>query len=118
MGRWGNAQPSHLGKQCGSFQSKFQRSAALGTSLLRRSLRRSNYSSEYSVEMGGVTALGVFLVDLAAALTHLVFDDSGGYQTRLRNMASALASIRDDLANRRIPGPLQFCQPHSPGVPE
>ena len=58
--------------------------------------------------MGGVTALVGSLVDLAAALTHLEFEASGGDQKRLRNMASALASIRDDLANRRIPGPLQF----------
>src|ERR1700722_14564371 len=31
MNRSGNPQPSHLGKQCGSFQSQFRRSAAWST---------------------------------------------------------------------------------------
>jgi multidrug resistance protein MdtO len=89
-------------------QKQILRLETLGTSLLRRSLRRSNHSSEYSVEMGGVTALVGRLVDLAAALTHLGFEASASDQKRLRNLASALASIRNELLNRSIPGPLQF----------
>ena len=92
--------------------------ATLGTSLLRRSLRRSNYSPEYSVEMGGVTALVGRLVDLAATLTHLQFEASASDRKRLRNLASALASIRNDLLNRSIPGPLQFNTEEEPaGMP-
>jgi len=89
-------------------QKQILRLETLGTSLLRRSLRRSNYSSEFSVEMGGVTALVGRLVDLAATLTQLWFEASASDQKRLRNLASALASIRNELLNRRIPGPLQF----------
>jgi multidrug resistance protein MdtO len=90
----------------------------LGTSLLRRTMRRSNYSSEYSVEMGGVTALVGRLVDLAATLTHLRFEASASDQKRLRNLASALANIRNELLNRRIPGPLQFNTVEEPaGMP-
>jgi len=82
--------------------------AMRGTSLLRRILRRSDYPIQYSVEMGGVTALVGRVVDLAATLTQLEVEVSASDQKRLRNLASALTSIGDDLVNRRIPGPLQF----------
>jgi multidrug resistance protein MdtO len=82
--------------------------AMRGTSLLRRILPRSDYSMQYSVEMGGVTALVGRLVDLAATLTQLDFEASAGDQKRLMHLASALAGIRYELLNRRIPGPLQF----------
>jgi multidrug resistance protein MdtO len=99
-------------------QKQILRLETLGTSLLRRSLRRSNYSSEYSVEMGGVTALVGRLVDLAATLTQFRFEASPSDQQRLRNLASALANIRNELLNRRIPGPLQFNTNEKPaGVP-
>ena len=92
--------------------------AMRGTSLLRRILRRSDYPIQYSVEMGGVTALVGRLVDLAATLTQLGFEASTGDQKRLRNLASALASIRNELLNRRIPGPLQLNTDQEPtGVP-
>jgi len=82
--------------------------AMRGTSLLRRILRRSDYPIQYSVEMGGVTALVGRLVDLAATLTQLEFEASATDQKRLRNLASALANIRNELLNRRVPPPLQF----------
>src|SRR5882762_8286033 len=89
-----------------------------GTSLLRRILRRSDYPIQYSVEMGGVTALVGRLVDLTATLTQLRFEASASDQKRLRNLASALASVRNELLNRRIPGPLQFDTDEEPaGVP-
>src|ERR1700746_3931054 len=86
-------------------QKHILRLETLGTSLLRRSLRRSNHSSEYSVEMGGVTALVGRLVDLAATLTHFKFKASASDQKRLRNLASSLVSIRSELLKRRIPSP-------------
>jgi len=99
-------------------QRQILRLETLGTSLLRRSLRRSNYSSGDSVEMGGVTALVGRLVDLAATLTHLRFEAFANDQKRLRNLASALTSIRNELLNRRIPGPLQFnTDEETAGVP-
>src|SRR5258708_4764577 len=89
-----------------------------GTSLLRRILRRSDYPIQYSVEMGGGAALVGRLVDLTATLTQLRFEASASDQKRLRNLASALASIRNELLNRRIPGPLQFDTDEEPaGVP-
>jgi multidrug resistance protein MdtO len=80
----------------------------LGTSLLRRTLRRSDYSHQDSVEIGGVVALVGRLVDLAATLTQLSFELSGSDQGRFRNLASTVAIVRDELMNRRIPGPVQF----------
>ena len=92
--------------------------AMSGTSLLRRILRRSDYPIQYSVEMGGVTALVGRLVDLAATLTDLGFEASASDQKRLRNLASSLANIRNELLNRRTPGPLQFNTDEEPaGVP-
>ena len=92
--------------------------AMRGTSLLRRILRRSDYPVQYSVEMAGVTALVGRLVDLAATLTQLRFEASASDQKRLRNLASALANIRNELLNRRIPDPLQFNTVEEPaGVP-
>ena len=49
-------------------EQRVDRLETLGTSLLRRTLRRSDYSPQYSVEMGGVAALVGRLVDLAANL--------------------------------------------------
>jgi multidrug resistance protein MdtO len=92
--------------------------AMRGTSLLRRILRRSDYPIRYSVEMGGVTALVGRLVDLAATLPQLRFEASASDQKRLRNLVSALANIRNDLLNRKIPSPLQFNTDEEPsGVP-
>jgi multidrug resistance protein MdtO len=92
--------------------------AMRGTSLLRRILRRSDYPMQYSVAMGGATALVGRLVDLAATLTQLGFEASASDQKRLRDLASALANIRNGLLNRRIPGPLQFNTDDEPtGVP-
>src|SRR5258707_8940203 len=76
--------------------------------MLRRILRRSNYSPPYSVEMAGVVGLVGRLVDLAATLTQLDFEPGANDQKRFRNLTSALASIREDFVNRRIPGPLDL----------
>ncbi len=75
---------------------------------MRRTLARSDYSAQYSVEMGGVAALVGKLVDLAATSMQLRFDLSASDQKRLRNLASTVAAIRDDLINRRIPATVQF----------
>ena len=92
--------------------------AMRGTSMLRRILRRSNYSPPYSVEMAGVVGLVGRLVDLAATLTQLNFEPGANDQKRFRNLTSALASIREDFVNRRIPGPLDLNTDAEPaGVP-
>ena len=91
-----------------AIEQKVIRFEMLGTSLLRRSLRRLNYSPQYSVEMGGVAALVGRLVDLAASLTQLTLEPTSAGRMRFRNLASAVAGIRNDLTERRIPGPAQF----------
>ena len=80
----------------------------LGTSLLRLTLRRSDYSHQYTVEMGAVAALANRVVDLAALLTQLKLERSASDERRFRNLALALASVRNDLLKRRIPGLVQF----------
>jgi multidrug resistance protein MdtO len=91
----------------------------LGTSTLRRVLRRSDYSPNYRAQMSGVVALVGSLVDIAATLTQLRFDPSGTDQRQLRNLTATLASIRADLVNRRIPGSIQVNTGDEPsrGVP-
>jgi multidrug resistance protein MdtO len=95
-------------------QNNIMRLGMLGTSLLRRILRRSDYSPEYSVEMGGVAVLVGRLVDLATVLHQLSFEPSVSDQRRLRSLASTVALIRDDLMSRRIPGPVQLANGAEP----
>ena len=85
-----------------------------GTSLLRRTLQRSDYSAEYSVQIGGVVVLVGRLIDLAATLTQLHFELTVSDQSRFRHLASSVAIIRDDLLNRRIPRPVEL---HVEGQP-
>ena len=89
-------------------EQKVIRFAALGTSLLRRTLRRSDDSPHGSVEMGGIAAVVGRLVDLAETLPQLSFDLSASDRSRFRNLASTVLSIRDDLMNQRIPGLVHF----------
>src|SRR5271165_4687149 len=91
-----------------AIQRKIVRLAMLGTSTLRRILTRSNIPPQYSAAAGGVAVLVGRLVDLAATLTPLSLEFSPDSQRRFRNLASALASIRNDLLNREIPPPVQF----------
>jgi len=91
-----------------STQQKIVRLAMLGTSTLRRILTRSNIPPQYSAAAGGVAVLIGRLVDLAATLTPLSFEFSADDRRRFRNLASTLASIRNDLMNREIPAPVQF----------
>lgn len=79
-----------------------------GTSALRRTLRRSHYSSQYLANMAGVVALVGRLVDLAATLTQLAFENAPSDRKRFQDLASALTTIRNQLLSRRIPGPLQL----------
>jgi multidrug resistance protein MdtO len=79
-----------------------------GTSILRRILRRSDYSAHYRVQMSGVVAVVARLVDIAAALTQLRFAPSRNDQQQWQTLAARIASIRSDLLERRIPGPIRF----------
>ena len=88
-------------------EEKVIRLGMLGTSTLRRALRRSDYSPQYRTQMSGVVALVGRLVDITTALTQLSFEPSSIDREHLRNLAAAVASIRSDLMNRRIPGSIQ-----------
>jgi multidrug resistance protein MdtO len=80
----------------------------LGTSMLRRILRRSHHTNQYCARMGAVAVLVSRLIDLAAALSQLSFKPSASDQVRFRNLASSIASIRNDLIGRRVPAPVHF----------
>jgi multidrug resistance protein MdtO len=57
--------------------------------------------------MNGVLALVGRLVDLTTALTQFSFQPSSIDQEHLLNLATAVASIRNELMYGRIPGPIQ-----------
>jgi multidrug resistance protein MdtO len=88
-------------------REKVTRLGMLGTSALRRALRQSDYSPEYRAQMSGVVALAGSLVDITTALTQLSFEPSNIDRKHLRSLAAAVASIRGDLIDRRIPGSIQ-----------
>jgi multidrug resistance protein MdtO len=100
-------------------EKKITRMGMLGTSTLRRVLRHSDYSKEYTAQMSGVVALVGRLVDIAASLTQLSFQPSSSDQNQLRNLAMTLARIRTDLMKRRIPVSVEFSPnyKHSRRVP-
>ena len=89
-------------------EKKATRFAMLGTSMLRRILRRSTYSRHYDEEMGAVVALVGRLVDLAANLTQLSVHVSEDDRQRIRYLAASIAGIRSDLLNRRVPVLIEF----------
>jgi multidrug resistance protein MdtO len=89
-------------------EAEITRLAVLGTSSLRRLLRRSDYSLDYRSQMSGVVALVGGLVDVAATLAQFRFEPSGTDQKQFRDLAATVAGIRTDLMNRRIPASIQF----------
>jgi multidrug resistance protein MdtO len=84
-------------------KKEITRQAMVGTSLLRRILRRSGYSPHYREQMGAVAALVGRLVDIAANLIVLNIDVSGDDRRRISRLAGNIASIRADLAGSRVP---------------
>lgn len=98
---------------------RITRFAMLGTSRLRRLLRRSEYSSQYRLVMKSVATLVGWLVDVAASLPQISFKPSSGDQRQLRDLTAAIARIRSDLMGRRIPEPVHFYRNDEPasGVP-
>ena len=95
-------------------EEKIIRLGMLGTSTLRRALRRSDYSPQYSVQMSGVVALVGRLVDITTALTQLSVEPPSFDREHLRNLAAAVASIRSDLIARRIPRSIQVSTEEEP----
>lgn len=89
-------------------EKKVTRFAMLGTSRLRRDLRRSTYSRNYSEQMGALVALVGRLIDIAANPTHLPVQITDNDRQRIRGLAASIARIRADLLRGRIPGPIEF----------
>jgi multidrug resistance protein MdtO len=97
-------------------ENKIASLAVLGTSTLRRTLWLSNYSPEYNAQMGAVVALVGRLVDIVASSTQLKFSPTERDQKELIRLDAAIAKIRGDLVNRRIPGPIQFDREEPPST--
>jgi multidrug resistance protein MdtO len=89
-------------------EEKVTRLAMLGTSRLRRVLRRSTWAPEYREQMGAVLALVGRLVDLAASLTQLGVQISDDDRGRIGVLSTSIAAIRADLLSRRVPSPIEF----------
>jgi multidrug resistance protein MdtO len=92
--------------------SRVTRFAMLGTSRLRRDLRRSTVSREYSEQMGALVALVGRLVDIAANLTSLSVPFAGQTadrdRQRIQGLIASISGIRSDLLRGSTPGPIEF----------
>jgi multidrug resistance protein MdtO len=93
--------------------------AMRGTSILRRILRRSGYSAQYTAHMSGVVDIIGRLVETVATLMQLTFEPTPHGRQRLRVLSETVASIGVDLKNRRIPTAFHFApdEEGSSGVP-
>ena len=94
-------------------KNKVIRFGMLGTSSLRRLLRRSDYSAQYRVQMSGVVALVGRLVDITATLTELSFEPTESDEKQLRALGATIAIIRTDLMNRRLSSSIHFDSDHA-----
>src|ERR1700757_4571172 len=83
------------------------RLAIVGTSRLRRFLKRSSYAPHYAEQMSAVVALTGRVVDIAANLTSLSFDLTVHDREQLRKLATDLTSIRAALLMGRVPSPVE-----------
>jgi multidrug resistance protein MdtO len=81
--------------------------ALRGSSLLRRLLRRSEYSLHYRAQMNAVVSIVGRLVDTSSALAENV-PLTAGDRKRFGDLAKTIAGFRADLIRRRIPAPIHF----------
>lgn len=79
----------------------------LGTSRLRRLLKRSAASMSYGEKMGAVVALVGRMVDITANLMHLSPQFSQDDRKRIRTLTGNLAIIRGELMAERAPAPIR-----------
>jgi multidrug resistance protein MdtO len=84
-------------------ENAIARLAVVGTSRLRRILRRSNFGPRYAQEIGAVAALVGRLVDLTANLTHLAGTASEDDRRRIARVAAQVAEVRASLAKGMPP---------------
>ena len=86
-----------------AIQTKVSRLAMTGTSLMRRTLRRSGFEPQYVLEMGAVVALTGRLVDLAAVLPQLGDRASEIDNERISKIAKRIREVREDIARGSVP---------------
>ena len=100
-------------------EKRVKRLAMLGTSRLRRNLRRSTDSGQYRERMGAVVVLVGRLVDIAANLTQLGIQVANSDRQRIRALAASIASIHADLLSGKVPGRIESQSESVPsgGVP-
>jgi multidrug resistance protein MdtO len=90
-------------------KKEIAKQSMLGTSRLRRILRRASYSPQYGERMAAIVALTGRLVDLAANLAYFEIHIPGEEaRKRISRLAESVASIRTDLLNGKIPSPIAF----------
>ena len=92
----------------GDTRNQITRFAMVGTSGLRRTLYRSGYSSEYREKMGATISLVGRLIDIAANMIDLRIDGLVDESNRIRDLAAHISTIRGDILNGRIPGPIEL----------
>jgi multidrug resistance protein MdtO len=98
-------------------EKRITRLAMLGTSSLRRMLRRSGYAPHFAEQMGAAVVLVGRLVDVAANLTHLAIYNSDEDRGRFRELGQSIAGIRADLLKKRIPPLIPCGTGASPAAP-
>jgi multidrug resistance protein MdtO len=84
------------------------RYAMLGSSRLRRLLRRSDYVQRYKLQMNAVVIAVARLVDTTATLAECSGLLSSHERQGFRELAGTIARVRADLLNRRIPDSIHF----------
>ena len=96
------------------------RYAMLGSSRLRRLLRRSDYTQHYKLQMNAVVAAVGRLVDTTATLAEFSGPLSSRDRQKSRELAGTIARVRVDLLKRRIPGAIHFdaADQTSTGLPQ
>ena len=84
------------------------RYAMLGSSRLRRLLRRSDYAQHYKLQMNAVVAAVGRVVDTTATLAEFSGPLSSRDRQKSRELAGTIEQVRVDLLNRRIPGSIRL----------
>jgi len=99
---------AHQGAIDDACKKKVVRLAMLGTSRVRRLLRRSDYSQHYRAQMNAVLAAVGRLIDSAATVTEFRSTLSDDDRNKLRKLAGVLEKLREELLGRQLPEAIRF----------
>ena len=99
-------------------EKSITRLAMLGTSRLRRDLRRSDYSPETNQQQGAIIALLGRLVDLAANMPYFIEQASVEVRSRFNELANRVGDLADSISGRRPSFEQELAvDPAPPGTP-